>query len=90
MDEVSGDPMIPLYGFLQGDSLGLLILGQPDETIADLAQKLQRAADIRVNPINECCLVYKGQVLSPLMTVKAAGMGPLDRFDVVRRQGDHE
>jgi hypothetical protein len=29
--------MIPLYGFLEGDTLGLLILAAPDDTMAKLA-----------------------------------------------------
>ena len=48
MDEPQEDPMIPLYGFLQGDSIGLLVLAEESDTAADLAEKLQSAARIRV------------------------------------------
>ena len=40
--------MIPLYGFLAGDTLGLLILAEEDDTMAELATKLQQAAFVRV------------------------------------------
>jgi hypothetical protein len=36
--------MIPLYGFLEGDTIGLLILAEEGDTIAALAQKLQDSA----------------------------------------------
>ena len=32
---------IPLYGFLQGDTVGLLILADEGETVQTLARKLQ-------------------------------------------------
>ena len=40
--------MIPMYGFLQGDTLGLLVLARPEDTAADLCAKLQSAASVRV------------------------------------------
>jgi hypothetical protein len=39
---------IPLYGFLQGDTVGLLILAEKDDTLQSLAQKLQEGASLRV------------------------------------------
>ena len=41
---------IPLYGFLEGDTVGLLVLAEEGETILELARKLQDAASIRVAP----------------------------------------
>jgi hypothetical protein len=35
---------IPLYGFLQDDTVGLLILAEEGDTLQALAQKLQDAA----------------------------------------------
>jgi len=40
--------VIPLYGFLEGDTLGLLVLAEEDETVLELARKLQNAANLRV------------------------------------------
>jgi hypothetical protein len=39
---------IPLYGFLEGDTVGLLVLAEEGQTILDVARKLQDAASIRV------------------------------------------
>ena len=74
--------MIPLYGFLQGDSLGLLILAREDDTLARLAEKLASAAELRVAPLRSPCVVVAGRTLDPEMTVAAAGLNALDKFDV--------
>jgi len=34
---------LPLYGFLDGDTIGLLIVADENESIASLARKLQEA-----------------------------------------------
>jgi CTP:molybdopterin cytidylyltransferase MocA len=75
--------VIPLYGFLEGDTIGLLILAQPDDTIAALADKLQSSAAVRVPPRARVQVVHKERVLDPLSTVAQAGLTALDRFDVV-------
>ncbi|MEA2699610.1 MAG: hypothetical protein QOI66_3881 [Myxococcales bacterium] len=74
--------MIPLYGFLEGDSLGLLILAREDDTLARLAERLQSAAELRVAPLKMPCVVVAGRTLDPEMTVAAAGLTPLDKFEV--------
>jgi hypothetical protein len=78
---------IPLYGFLEGDTIGLLILAEENETIDALAAKLQEAASLRVAPSKNVSLLYGKNSLEPTMTVGQAGMKPLERFDVVRRTG---
>jgi hypothetical protein len=77
---------IPLYGFLEGDTLGLLVLSEETEVVLELARKLQDAASIRVAPNGEIEVVYKGKALDPGVTVAQAGLQALDRFDVIRRQ----
>jgi hypothetical protein len=76
---------IPLHGFLQGDTLGLLILADEGETIQGLARQLQRAAAVRVRPDLDAPVqvLSRGRVLPPALTLTAAGLSPLDRFDVV-------
>ena len=74
---------IPLYGFLEGDTVGLLILASETETIAELAARLQQSARIRVAPRERVRVLYKGATLAPILTVEAAGLEPLERFDVV-------
>jgi Toluene-4-monooxygenase system protein B (TmoB) len=74
--------MIPLYGFLQGDSMGLLILAREDDTLGRLAEKLQSAADLRAAPFRRPRVMVAGRVLELEMTVAAAGLSPLDKFEV--------
>ncbi|MGD1021795.1 MAG: toluene-4-monooxygenase system B family protein [Candidatus Sulfotelmatobacter sp.] len=73
---------IPLYGFLQGDTVGLLILADDGDTLAALARKLQAAASLRVAARDAVRVVYKDKTMDPTMTVAQAGLEALDRFDV--------
>jgi hypothetical protein len=75
--------MIPLYGFLRGDTIGLLILAGPDDTMAALAERLQQSAAVRVPRRDPVALLFKDRVLDPRLTVARAGLTALDRFDVV-------
>ena len=74
---------IPLYGFLEGDTLGLLVLAEEGETILELARKLQDAAAIRVARSDKIEFVYDGKAIDPGLTVAQAGLEALDRFDVI-------
>jgi hypothetical protein len=74
--------VIPLYGFLEGDTLGLLILASEDDTAATLAQRLQDAAALRVAPREGATVWIGGTRLAPSTTITAAGVRALDRFDV--------
>jgi len=76
---------IPLYGFLEGDTLGLLVLAEEGETVLELARKLQDAASIRVARNDKIDFVYKGKAIDPGLTVAQAGLQELDRFDVIWR-----
>lgn len=74
---------IPLYGFLQGDTIGLLILAEEAETVQSLARKLQDAARIRVAGSDRLQLIYNDKAVDPGLTVAQAGLQPLDRFDLI-------
>ena len=74
---------IPLYGFLEGDTVGLLVLAEEDETILELARKLQDAASLRVARRDRVQVLYNGKTMDPTMTVAQAGLQALDRFDVI-------
>jgi hypothetical protein len=76
---------IPLYGFLEGDTLGLLMLAEESQTILELARKLQDAANIRVARNDNVRFVYNGKAIDPALTVAQAGLQALDRFDVIWR-----
>ncbi len=76
---------IPLYGFLEGDMLGLLVFAEEVETVQELARKLQDAASIRVARNDDVELLYNGKTVDPALTVAQAGLQALDRFDVIWR-----
>jgi hypothetical protein len=76
---------IPLYGFLEGDTLGLLMLAEEGETVLELARRLQEAASLRVARIDKIDLVYNGKAIDPGITIAQAGFQELDRFDVFSR-----
>ena len=75
--------MIPLYGFLEGDTLGLLVLADEEDTMTVVAEKLQSSAAVRVRPRAGLRVRFQGQLLDPSATVAGAGLAPLDRIDVV-------
>jgi hypothetical protein len=74
---------IPLYGFLQGDTVGLLILAEETETLQALARKLQDAASLRVAGRDHVQVVFNDKTMDPTMTVAEAALQALDRFDVI-------
>jgi hypothetical protein len=75
--------LVPLVGFLQGDSTGLLVLVQDHDRVRDIGAKLQQAASVRVAPRARVTVWRDGRRLDPELTVSQAGLGPLDRVDVV-------
>lgn len=75
---------IPLYGFLEGDILGLIVLAEENDTVVDVARKLQDAASMRVTPRDHMEFVYEGKTINPDLTVTQAALQALDRFDVRR------
>ena len=74
---------IPLYGFLQGDTVGLLILAKEGDTLESLARKLQDAASLRVAYRDEVQVIYNNKAMDPAITIAQAGFQALDRFDVI-------
>jgi Toluene-4-monooxygenase system protein B (TmoB) len=74
--------MIPLYAFVEGDTLGLLILAEETETIESLAKKALSAASVRVAPRTGPTVLHRGAPLDPRITVALAGLSPLSRVDV--------
>ena len=74
---------VPLYGFLQGDTVGLLILADDGETLEALARKLQAAASLRVARREQVRVVYNDKTMDLTMTVAQARFQALDRFDVL-------
>lgn len=77
---------MPLYGFRDGDTIGLLIVAEERETVGALAQKLQEAASVRVAPADEVELFHQNRKLDATITLEEAGFAALDRFDVRDRR----
>jgi hypothetical protein len=75
--------LVPLYGFLQGDTLGLIVLVQDSDPVLRIAETLSQAACMRVAPGGRQAVFAGGRRLDPEATVAQAGLGPLDRVDVL-------
>jgi len=78
---------LPLYGFLEGDTIGLLIVADEQELVRSLAAKLRDAASLRVDGSCYTDVVYQGRVLDPDSTLAQADFKPLQRFDLRRNHG---
>jgi hypothetical protein len=76
--------VIPLYGFLEGDTIGLLMLATADEPVGAVMKRLAQAASVRVAPCASLRLMHEGREVDPTLSVGRAGLKPLDRIDVVR------
>lgn len=76
--------MIPVYGFLEGDTVGLLILADEQELLAVTAAKLQAAARLRAGLDGPLALFVNGRPVELDVTVQQAGLAALDRLDVRR------
>ena len=74
--------MIPLYAFVEGDTLGLLVLAREAETVAQLADRLQKTASLRVAPRAGLRLRHQGRWLEPSRLMGQCGVQALDRIDL--------
>ena len=84
---------IPIYGFVEGDTMGVLILAEERETVCSLTSKLLDAVSLRVDGNYQYEAVYQGDVLDPDATVVQTNLKPLQRLDLKRRhdvpEGSH-
>jgi hypothetical protein len=80
--------VIPIYGFMYGDTLGLLLLANETETVQELSDKLQQSARMRVAWRADVKVMYKGRELDPKWTLEQAGVEALERIDVVPRSDE--
>lgn len=78
---------IPLYAFVEGDIMGLLVLADEKETVLQLAEKLQESANIRVPRKGAFRLLHDGHAIDPELTVGQSGLQALDRCDLVWSSG---
>ena len=78
--------LVPLYGFLRGDTIGLLVLVHETDTVREIGRKLQEAAAVRVAPKPAAEVYFRGSLLSPELTVGEVGLKALERVDVVPKE----
>jgi len=78
--------LVPLYGFLAGDTVGLLVLVHDDERVRDFADRLIDAASVRVRAPQAVEIVYQGAVVDPELTIAEAGLTALERVDVIGKE----
>jgi hypothetical protein len=80
---------MPLYVFVRGDTLGLVVLAPETESVDELAQRLSRAAAPRVAPGGRLRVLHRGKLLEGRLTLAEAGVSALDRVDLLTEaQGD--
>jgi hypothetical protein len=76
--------MIPLIGYVQGDTLGVLVFAYGSDTPAKLAERTQTCAAVRVVPFDGAVVLHYGIALRGRAPLSARGIQPLDRIDVRR------
>jgi hypothetical protein len=79
--------VMPLYGFVQGDTMGVVVLGRLDATVAALGADLLRAAGVRLNRQGPYQLRAGARRLDLEATLRTAAMEPLERIDLVWDEG---
>jgi hypothetical protein len=78
--------LVPVYGFVRGDTLGVVVLAHDGDTVAQLGRALLDAVAVRVAPAPRL-RVYRGELeLGPDQTLAQAGVKALDRIDLVLEQ----
>lgn len=75
--------VMPLYGFVQGDTLGVVVLGRLDETVRELGENLLRATGVRVKRRAGFRIMSGERSLNLAAPLRTLGMQPLDRVDLV-------
>jgi hypothetical protein len=79
---------IPLYAFVRGDTLGLVVLARDDESVDELALRLARAAAPRVAVTGKLHVLHRGKRLLGALSLTEAGVNALDRVDLVTEAED--
>jgi hypothetical protein len=74
--------LVPIYGFVQGDSMGVVVLVHDTDTVDVLAQTLAQACEMRVAPIPGARVFKGGEPLDGSLTLAEAGMDALTRVDL--------
>jgi hypothetical protein len=70
---------MPLYAFVEGDTMGIVVLANPAGTGLELGEKLIAAVGARVAPRGPFKVMWRDQELDLTATLQAQNVGPLDR-----------
>jgi hypothetical protein len=79
--------VLPLYGFVEGDTMGIVVLGRLEGTVGELGDTLLRAVGVRIAPRGGHRLFSAGRRLDPASPLGSQGLSPLDRVDLVWDEG---
>jgi len=80
--------LVPLYGFVEGDTMGVLVLAGSDMTVAEVAAKLKASAALRAGTEGPWVLMLGERTLRAEATVFELGLKALARVDLRRRYDD--
>lgn len=79
--------LVPLYGFVQGDTMGVLVLAHEDMRIAEVMEKLGSSTALRAGLGREGCALFSGgKRLEEHRTVADYRLRALDRVDLRRER----
>jgi hypothetical protein len=75
--------LVPLYGFVEGDTMGLLVLAHHDMNMKEVADLLRDSARIRVGTSAAVWRLHvDGHAVNEALTVAELGLEPLARIDL--------
>jgi len=75
--------LVPLYGFVQGDTMGVLVLAHDDMSVAEVTRKLVEATSLRAGTQHDgFALFARGRRLDARQTVAECHLTALDRIDL--------
>jgi hypothetical protein len=74
--------LVPLHSFTAGDTMGVLVLIDDSDTIAELARRIAAATAMRVAPRGRPIVHVATVDLDPAATIAASGLRALDRVDL--------
>jgi hypothetical protein len=78
--------LVPVYGFVRGDTLGVVVLAHDSDTVAQLGHALLAAVAVRVAPAPHLRVYRGGLELEPEQPLTQAGVKALDRIDLILEQ----
>ena len=75
--------LLPLYSFVRGDTLGVLVLVQDSCRVRELGEVAQQVSSVRVAVTGVARVVFRNVTLDPDAILADVGLEPLDRIDVI-------